>query len=50
MELSREHKDAQEALDDTRVTLHEAENQIEVTNQTREHESKERQDFFPRSN
>lgn len=44
--FSRELKNAQEALYDTWVTLHEAKNQIAVTNWLREHENRERHEFF----
>lgn len=44
--LNRELKDAREALDNTRVVLHETKKLIVVTNQSREQENKERHEFF----
>ena len=45
-ELNKELKYVREALVDTQFSLQEVENQIQSTNHFREHEHKERQEFF----
>ena len=45
-ELNREVKETQEALNDAQSSLQQAENEIKITNHSREQEDKERQVFF----